>query len=271
MRRLFPLARVKDALLSDLLNLSEEQRIRLLVSSVTDYAIYLLDPEGMVASWNPGAERFKGYSASEIVGQHYSRFFTPEDVASDLPGRALRSADRDGRYEAEGWRLHKGGSRFWVHAVIDPIRGEDGQLIGFAKITRDVTDRKRAQDELDAAREALAQSQKLQALGELTGGECLGPLQGHENGNESFGAHVGITTSNADIVCQRRRQPRRQSLTSQPAPRAAGSQRSLPERRLVRSFAARAPARNNFFSPLALEGEGVGVWVSYLTPMNAEV
>ena len=156
--------------MSDLLSLSEEQRIRLLVSSVTDYAIYLLDSEGMVASWNPGAERFKGYRADEIIGQHYSRFFTPEDIASDLPGRALRSAARDGRYEAEGWRLHKDGSRFWVHAVIDPIRREDGELIGFAKITRDVTERKRAEDELDAAREALVQSQKLQALGELTGG-----------------------------------------------------------------------------------------------------
>ena len=156
--------------MSDLLSLSEEQRIRLLVSSVTDYAIYLLDPQGMVATWNPGAERFKGYRSDEIIGQHFSRFFLPEDVAADLPGRALRTADREGRFEAEGWRLRKDGSRFWVHAIIDPIRGDDGKLIGFAKITRDITDRKQAQDELEAAREALLQSQKLQALGELTGG-----------------------------------------------------------------------------------------------------
>jgi PAS domain S-box-containing protein len=156
--------------LSDLLSLSEEQRIRLLVSAITDYAIYLLDPEGMVASWNPGAERFKGYRAEDIIGQHYSRFFTPEDIDADLPGRALRNAEREGRFEAEGWRLRKDGTRFWVHAVIDPIRGEDGTLIGFAKVTRDITDKKLAQDELDATREVLAQSQKLQALGELTGG-----------------------------------------------------------------------------------------------------
>ena len=156
--------------MSDILNLSEEQRFRLLVRSVTDYAIYLLDPEGMVATWNPGAERFKGYQAEEIIGQHFSRFFTPEDVASDLPGRALRAAARDGRFEAEGWRLRKDGTRFWVHAIIDPIRGDDGELIGFAKVTRDITDKKLAQDELESTREALAQSQKLQALGELTGG-----------------------------------------------------------------------------------------------------
>ena len=156
--------------MSDLLSLTEEQRIRLLVSSVTDYAIYLLDPEGMVATWNPGAQRFKGYRAEEIIGQPFSRFFTPEDIDSDLPGRALRAAAREGRFEAEGWRLRKDGTRFWVHAIIDPIRGDDGELIGFAKITRDITDRKLAQDELEATREELLQSQKLQALGELTGG-----------------------------------------------------------------------------------------------------
>ena len=156
--------------MSDLLNLSEDQRIRLLVGAVTDYAIYMLDPEGRVATWNPGAERFKGYTAGEIIGEHFSRFFTPEDVAADLPGRALRAAEREGRFEAEGWRLRKDGGRFWVHAIIDPIRSDDGQLLGFAKVTRDITDKKLAQDELDATREALLQSQKLQALGELTGG-----------------------------------------------------------------------------------------------------
>ncbi len=156
--------------MSDLLNLSEEQRFRLLVSAVTDYAIYMLDPDGRIATWTPGAERFKGYTADEIIGQHYSRFFTPEDVAADLPGRALRAALREGRYEAEGWRLRKDGTRFWVNAVIDPIIDEHGQLIGFAKVTRDITDRKFAEEQLASTREALAQSQKLQALGELTGG-----------------------------------------------------------------------------------------------------
>ncbi len=156
--------------MSDLLSLSEEQRFRLLIGSVTDYAIYMLDPKGMVATWNPGAERFKGYKSHEIIGKHFSRFFTPEDVDADLPGRALRTADREGRFEAEGWRLRQDGSRFWVHAIIDPIRGDDGELLGFAKVTRDITASKLAQDELETAREALAQSQKLQALGELTGG-----------------------------------------------------------------------------------------------------
>jgi PAS domain S-box-containing protein len=160
----------KDGVLSDLVGISEEQRFRLLVSAVTDYAIYMLDPDGRVATWNPGAERFKGYSATEIIGQHFSRFFTSDDIAADLPGRALRIAAREGRFEAEGWRLRKDGTQFWVHAIIDPIRDDYGRLIGFAKVTRDITERKRAQEELESAREALAQAQKLQALGELTGG-----------------------------------------------------------------------------------------------------
>ena len=141
MRRLAR-ARNEVALLSDILALSEEQRFRLLIGSVTDYAIYMLDKEGRVATWNPGAERFKGYNADEIIGEHFSRFFTPEDLKSDLPGRALRIAAREGKFEAEGWRVRKDGTRFWANVVIDPIRDEQGKLLGFAKITRDVTDRK---------------------------------------------------------------------------------------------------------------------------------
>ena len=160
----------EDEYLSDLLNLSEERRFQLLVTAVTDYAIYMLDPKGRIATWNPGAQRFKGYTADEIIGEHFSRFFTPEDVASDLPGRALRKAAREGRFEAEGWRVRKDGARFWAHIVIDPIRDDKGKLIGFAKVTRDISERKKAQEDLDSTREALAQSQKLQALGELTGG-----------------------------------------------------------------------------------------------------
>ena len=156
--------------MSDLLNFSEERRFQLLVNAVTDYAIYMLDPTGRIATWNPGAQRFKGYTADEIIGEHFSRFFTPEDVASDLPGRALRKAAREGRFEAEGWRVRKDGVRFWAHVVIDPIRDDKGGLIGFAKVTRDISERKKAQEELESTREALAQSQKLQALGELTGG-----------------------------------------------------------------------------------------------------
>jgi PAS domain S-box-containing protein len=156
--------------LSDLLDLSEEERFRLLVSAITDYAIYMLDTEGRVATWNPGAQRFKGYTTSEIIGEHFSRFFTPEDVAAGLPAKALANALREGRFEAEGWRLRKDGTRFWVNAVIDPIFADDGSHIGFAKITRDFTEKKLADEELQTTQEALAQSQKLQALGELTGG-----------------------------------------------------------------------------------------------------
>src|SRR4051812_28424858 len=102
----------------------------------------MLDTDGRVATWNPGAERFKGYTAQEIIGHHYSRFFTPEDAAADLPNRALQIAAREGRYEAEGWRIRKDGSRFWANAVLDPIRDESGKLLGFAKVTRDVTERR---------------------------------------------------------------------------------------------------------------------------------
>jgi len=134
--------------LPDLLDLSEEERFRLLVSSVTDYAIYMIDSTGRVATWNPGAERFKGYKADEIIGQHFSRFFTPEDAAADLPARALRIAAREGRFESEGWRMRKDGTRFWAHVVLDAIRGENGELIGYAKITRDVTDKKEREQAL---------------------------------------------------------------------------------------------------------------------------
>ena len=128
--------------MTDLTAFSEEQRFRLLVNSVIDYAIYMLDPDGRVATWNPGAERFKGYKADEIIGEHFSRFFREEDREADLPGRALRIAAREGRFEAEGWRIRKDGSRFWAHAVLDQIRTPDGTLIGFAKITRDITDKR---------------------------------------------------------------------------------------------------------------------------------
>ena len=147
-----------------------EQRFRLLVQGVRDYALYMLDPNGIVSNWNSGAEAIKGYKAGEIVGQHFSRFYTPEDRERGEPQRALATALREGRYEAEAWRMRKDGTRFWANVVLDPIHNELGELIGFAKITRDITDRKRAQEELEEARAALFQSQKLQALGELTGG-----------------------------------------------------------------------------------------------------
>ena len=102
----------------------------------------MLDPNGRIASWNAGAQRFKGYAADEIIGEHFSRFFTPEDRQADLPARALRIAAREGRFEAEGWRVRKDGSHFWANAIVDPIRDPDGQLLGFVKITRDVTEQR---------------------------------------------------------------------------------------------------------------------------------
>jgi PAS domain S-box-containing protein len=151
------------------LHRSQEQ-FQLLVQGVTDYAIYMLDASGLVTSWNAGAERIKGYAPEEIIGQHFSRFYVDEDREAGRPAHALRTAEAEGRFEKEGWRLRKDGSRFWAHVVIDPIRDEAGEVLGFAKITRDITERMETQRALDQAREALFQSQKLDAIGQLTGG-----------------------------------------------------------------------------------------------------
>ena len=150
--------------------LQAERVFRILVQGVTDYAIYMLDPEGRVTNWNAGAERIKGYSPDEIVGEHFSRFYTPEDFDAGVPKRALETARSTGRYEAEGWRVRKDGTRFWASVVIDAIKDEDGKLIGFAKITRDMTEKREAQLRLEESREQLFRSQKMEALGQLTGG-----------------------------------------------------------------------------------------------------
>jgi PAS domain S-box-containing protein len=142
----------------------------LLIQSVTDYAIYMLDSNGRVSSWNPGAARFKGYRSEEIIGEHFSRFYLPEDREAGVPQRALATAAEKGHFEAEGWRMRKDGSRFWASVVIDPIRDTAGNLIGFAKITRDLTERKNAQDALEQAQQQVFQAQKMEALGKLTGG-----------------------------------------------------------------------------------------------------
>ena len=147
-----------------------EQQFTLLVQSVTDYAIYMLDPKGFVSSWNTGANRIKGYEPEEIIGEHFSRFYTEADRANDVPRKALEAAEREGRFSKEGWRVRKDGTTFWASVVIDPIRDDDGKLIGFAKITRDLTEREAVQRELETAREALFQSQKMDAIGQLTGG-----------------------------------------------------------------------------------------------------
>jgi PAS domain S-box-containing protein len=147
-----------------------EQRFRLLVQGVTDYAIYMLSPEGTVTNWNSGAERIKGYTEQDIVGEHFSRFYTEEDRIAGVPKRALSTAGDVGRFEAEGWRVRKDGSRFWAHVIIDAIRDEGGKLVGFAKITRDLTEKKKADQALEAVNVALYQAQKMESIGQLTGG-----------------------------------------------------------------------------------------------------
>lgn len=150
--------------------MESERRFRLLVQGVIDYAIFMVDPDGIVSNWNPGAQTIKGYTADQIVGQHISRFYTAEDQALGKPALALRTAAAQGRYEAEGWRVRRDGSLFWASVVIDAIHEDDGTLAGFAKVTRDITEKRQAQIDLQLAHEQLAQSQKLEALGKLTGG-----------------------------------------------------------------------------------------------------
>lgn len=147
-----------------------EQRFRMLVQGVTDYAIYMLSPAGEITNWNAGAHRIKQYAQEEVLGTHFSRFYTDEDRARGLPAHALAEATAKGRFEAEGWRVRKDGTRFWAHVVLDAIHNEVGDLVGFAKITRDITERRQATEALEKAREILFQSQKLEAIGKLTGG-----------------------------------------------------------------------------------------------------
>jgi len=127
---------------------ASELRYRLLIDGVTDYAIYSLDPNGNVTSWNSGAQRIKGYTGDEIIGSHFSNFYTPQDRDAGVPERVLRTAFEQGHFEGEGWRLRKDGTRFWSSVVVTPIRDEEGTLRGFSKITRDITDRKRLLDEI---------------------------------------------------------------------------------------------------------------------------
>lgn len=147
--------------------MSESKQFRLLLNSVTDYAIYMLDAGGHIQTWNHGGERVKGYTRDEVVGSHFSRFYEPADVEAGLPQRELDAAKEQGRYSSEGWRVRKDGSRFFASVAIDPI-WSDGKLVGFAKVTRDVTDKRDAQRQLEEAQASLLQAQKLEAVGKLT-------------------------------------------------------------------------------------------------------
>jgi PAS domain S-box-containing protein len=147
-----------------------DHQFRLLVQSVTDYAIYMLNVDGHVASWNAGAQHIKGYAPEEIIGRHFSDFYTEADRAAGLPRIGLETATRNGRWEHEGQRVRKDGTAFWAHVVIDAIRDDAGKLVGFAKVTRDITERRKAEAALQEAQATMIRSQKLEAIGQLTGG-----------------------------------------------------------------------------------------------------
>jgi PAS domain S-box-containing protein len=196
--------------------LESERRYRYLVEAVVDYAIFQLDADGVVATWNAGAQRIEGYSAEEIIGQHFSRFYTEEDRTAGLPLHVLATAAKDGKYEGEGWRVRKDGTRFWASVVLDAIRNESGELVGFAKVTRDITERVETQRALRAAQEQLAVSQRLEAVGQLSGGIAhdfnnllmiiLGNLDTAEHAARAFGsnaAHLQRSLANARRGAQR--------------------------------------------------------------------
>jgi len=147
-----------------------EGRYRQLIEAVTDYAIFQLDANGFVSTWNPGAERIKGYRPEEIIGGHFSCFYTDDDRKAGVPDKVLDTARREGRYEAEAWRVRKDGSRLFASVVIDAIRSDEGEIIGFAKVTRDITEKHAVQTALKEAQEQLAVAQKMEAVGQLSGG-----------------------------------------------------------------------------------------------------
>jgi PAS domain S-box-containing protein len=215
-----------------------EERFRLLVQGVTDYAIYMLDPQGHVTNWNAGAQRIKGYEESEIIGRHFSQFYTETDLATDLPRRVLETAAREGKFEAEGWRVRKDGTRFWASVVIDPIHNDRGDLIGFAKITRDITERRKTQEALEEAQAALFQAQKMEAVGQLTGGVA-----------HDFNNLLTIIVNNLDLLTRNARDPRDIKLIES-AQRAAERGAKLTQQLLA--FSRRQPLQPNAHNPNTL-------------------
>ena len=198
-----------------------ERHFRLLVNGVTDYALYMLNPDGIITNWNAGGQRIKGYLPEEIIGQHFSRFYSKADQAAGRPARALRLALENGRYEEEGWRVRKDGTFFWASVVIDPIRDDEGRLVGFAKITRDISERREAQQNLEKIQQQLAQSQKLDALGQLTGGVA-----------HDFNNLLMVITGSVNTLKKVARR-RSESAAGRPGDRDRLSARRLPDRAVV--------------------------------------
>ena len=223
-----------------------ERQFRLLVQNVTDYAIYMLDPQGLVATWNPGGERIKGYRPDEIVGQHFSRFYTEEDRSAGLPARALETARTEGRYENEGWRLRKDGSRFWAHVIVDPVRDEEGRLIGYAKITRDVTERRRQAQALEVAQQSMLQAHRMEAIGQLTYGVA-----------HDFNNLLTVISNSLDLLVGDTGDPQRRRRLVATAQRAA-ERGALLTRQLL-AFSRRQTLRpeTHDLNALLYAGEGV--------------
>jgi len=149
--------------------IESERRFRTVIQGVSDYAIFILDRDGHVKNWNLGAQRIHQYTATEVIGEHFGRFFTEEEQQHGEPARSLQAAAYEGKWAGEGWRMRRDETRFWASVVIEAIRDESGGLMGFVNITRDITERREAQASLERAQEQLAQSQKMEALGQLTG------------------------------------------------------------------------------------------------------
>jgi PAS domain S-box-containing protein len=230
-----------------------EQPFRILVSQVSDYAIYMLDLDGLISSWNIGAERLKGYAEREVLGRNFSVFYTQEDIASGKPTQALQRAIQDGRFEDEGWRVRKDGTRFWANAVLTALRADDGSLLGFAKLTRDLTERQQTTARLleeraaraasEAARmrstfladlgKALAESRELKtAISRVArlalpmlGDYCIVDLRTPEGQNDLL-ALAHVDPSQEHLVSDLRRLQAPETFDSHPAPRVLSTGKS---------------------------------------------
>jgi PAS domain S-box-containing protein len=246
------------------LPLGSDEEFRLLVQAVTDYAIYLLTPDGLVATWNQGVRRIKGYEAGDVIGRHFSMFYTAEDRAAGAPNTALSTAAAEGRYEGEGWRVCKDGTTFWASVIIDRIQGDDGRLVGFAKITRDITERMMAQRAFEQMQAAFVQAQKMEAVGQLTGGIA-----------HDFNNLLTVIASNADLLAQPRLEDRDKHALIEGIQRAADRGARLTQQLLA--FARRQPLRPAIHSVRALVRNfeavlrrGAGEWVEVALELAKE-